>query len=95
MKLAGTPPLFFGVFAWSAARLFVTLAAQLGGKLTRESLIAETRKVKDWTANGMHAPQPVGSRGTGECWRFIKLSGGRWSPAGSTKYSCVGLTSTS
>ncbi|WP_148611597.1 ABC transporter substrate-binding protein [Nocardioides rubriscoriae] len=89
----GTPPLFFGVFAWSAARLFTTLAAKLGGKLTRESLIAETRKVDDWTANGMHAPQPVGSKGTGECWRFIQLSGGAWKPVGGTKYSCTGLSS--
>lgn len=91
----GTDPLFFGVFAWSAARLFVELAAKLGGDLTRESLIAEARKVKDWTANDMHAPQPVGSKGTGECWRFIKLTGGRWVPSGGTNYSCTGLSSTS
>ncbi|MDO9455130.1 ABC transporter substrate-binding protein [Nocardioides sp.] len=91
----GTPPLFFGVFAWSSARLFVELAAQLGGKLTRESLVAEVRKVDNWTANDMHAPQPVGSKGTGECWRFITLSGGTWKPSGGSKYSCTGLTATS
>ncbi|WP_139977554.1 ABC transporter substrate-binding protein [Nocardioides litoris] len=88
----GTPPLFFGTFAWSAARLFVELAAKLGGKLTRESLVAELRKVDDWTAQGMHAPQPVGSKGTGECWRFIQLKGGRWNPVGGTKFTCAGLT---
>jgi ABC-type branched-subunit amino acid transport system substrate-binding protein len=90
----GTPPLFFGTFAWSASRLFVELAAKLAGGLTREAMIAELKKVDDWTANGMHAPQPVGSKGTGECWRFIKLSGGRWSPVSGSKYSCTGLTST-
>ncbi len=90
----GTAPLFFGVFAWSAARLFVTLAAQLGGKLTRESLIAETRKVDKWTGNGIHAPQPVGSKGTGDCWRFIQLSGGTWKPVGGTSYNCAGLSRT-
>lgn len=90
----GTAPLFFGTFAWSAARLFVELAAELGGKLSRETLIAETRKTDDWTANGMHAPQPVGSKGTGECWRFIQLSGGTWKPVGGTRYSCNGVTST-
>ncbi len=86
-------PQFFGVFSWSAGSLFTDLATKLGGKLTRESLLAEVKKVNDWTNNGMHAPQPVGSKGTGECWRFIQLSGGKWSPIGSTKYSCNGLSS--
>jgi ABC-type branched-subunit amino acid transport system substrate-binding protein len=89
----GEPPLFMGTFAWSAARLFVELANKLGGKLSRETLVAELRKVDDWTANGMHAPQPVGSKGTGECWRFIQLSGGTWKPVGGTRFSCAGLVS--
>jgi len=89
----GAAPQFFGVFAWSAARLFVEKAAELGGKLSRATLIAELKKVKGWTANDMHAPQPVGSKGTGECWRFIKLSGGKWTPVGGTKYDCAGVTS--
>ena len=52
------------------------------------------KKVDDWTGNGMHAPQPVGSKGTGECWRFIQLSGGQWKSIGGTKYACNGLSST-
>ena len=87
-------PAFFGVFSWSAGRLFTDLATKLGGKLSRASLLAEVKKVDDWTGNGMHAPQPVGSKGTGECWRFIQLSGGQWKPIGSAKYACNGLSST-
>ena len=90
----GAEPQFFGVFAWSAARLFVQLATQLGGGLTRASLIDATRKVNNWTAGGLHAPQPVGSKGTGECWRFIELDGESWKPVGGSKYSCTGLSST-
>ena len=86
-------PAFFGVFSWSAGVLFTELATKLGGKLTRASLLAEVKKVNDWTANGMHAPQPVGSKGTGECWRFVELSGGQWKPVGGTKYVCNGLSS--
>jgi ABC-type branched-subunit amino acid transport system substrate-binding protein len=86
-------PLFFGVFSWSAGRLFTDLATKLGGKLSRASLLAEVKKVNDWTGNGMHAPQPVGSKGTGECWRFIQLTGGQWKPVGGTKYACNGLSS--
>uniref|UniRef100_UPI002B2710F7 ABC transporter substrate-binding protein n=1 Tax=Nocardioides sp. TaxID=35761 RepID=UPI002B2710F7 len=86
-------PAFFGAFSWSAGVLFTELATKLGGKLSRETLLAEVRKVNDWTANGMHAPQPVGSKGTGECWRFVTLTGGQWKPDGSTKYTCNGLSS--
>lgn len=91
----GATPQFFGVFAWSAARLFVEQATKLGGKLTRESLIAALRKVNNWTANDLHAPQPVGPKRSGECWRFIQLNDGDWSPVGGSKYTCSGLTSTS
>ena len=91
----GATPQFFGVFAWSAARLFVKLATQLGGGLSRATLLAAVKKENDWTSEGLHAPQPVGSKGTGECWRFIQLDGSEWKPVGGTKYSCTGLTSTS
>ena len=37
----GATPEFFGVFAWSAAKLFVELAAKLGGKLSRATLLSE------------------------------------------------------
>ena len=37
----GAEPSFFGLFSWSAARLFVERATALGGKLTRASLIAD------------------------------------------------------
>ncbi|MEP9363541.1 ABC transporter substrate-binding protein [Nocardioides sp. CN2-186] len=89
----GATPSFFGLFAWSAARLFVEQATKLGGKLTRSSLISSLKSVNNWTANGLHAPQPVGSKQAGPCWRFIRLEGGKWSPVGGTKYQCSGVTS--
>lgn len=91
----GAKPSFFGVFAWSAARLFVTQALALGGNLDRDSLIEKIKGVGSWTANGLHAPQYVGAKKTPPCWRFLQLDGGKWSPTGGTKYSCSGVTSTS
>jgi ABC-type branched-subunit amino acid transport system substrate-binding protein len=88
----GAKPTSYGLFAWSATRLFVEQATALGGKLTRDSLVASLRKVTDWTANGAHGPQNVGSKRTGECWRFIKVDGGRWTSVGSRKYACNGTT---
>ena len=40
----------------------------------------------------MTAPQHVGTKRTGDCWRFIQLSGGTWKPVGGTKYTCAGTT---
>jgi ABC-type branched-subunit amino acid transport system substrate-binding protein len=88
----GAEPSFFGLFSWSAARLFVERAAVLGGRLSRQTLLADIARVDDWTANGMHSPQHVGPRRTGECWRFIQLKGGKWVPVGGTKYTCSGTT---
>ena len=53
----GADPNFYGVYAWSAARLFVQQATALGGGLTRESLVQSLKGVKDWTSNGLHSPQ--------------------------------------
>ncbi len=88
----GTEPDFFGVFAWSAARLFVDKAAELGGDLTRASLVASLRSLKGWTANGMHAPMRVGEKRPPECWRFVQWSGSQWRSADGTGYHCDGTT---
>ena len=85
-------PNFFGVYAWSAARLFVEQAAALGGQLDRASLVAALRKVDDWTAHGLHSPQHVGSKHVGECNRFMRLEGGHWKPIGGTRYTCHGVS---
>ena len=88
----GATPDFFGVFSWSAARLFVELAAKLGGDLSRETLLAAVKGVDNWTANGLHAPQRVGPKHTGECFRFLQVKDGKFQPLGPTKYTCNGTT---
>lgn len=88
----GAAPTFFGVYAWSAARLFVQEATALGGRLTRETLIERITAVKSWTGNGMHSPQYVGAKKTADCWRFLKVSGGKFVPASPRAYNCAGTT---
>jgi ABC-type branched-subunit amino acid transport system substrate-binding protein len=84
----GARPTYFGLFAWSAARLFAEQASALGGQLTRASLVKRLRTVHGWTANGLHAPQNVGGKTIGNCWRFIQLRAGKWVPYGPSKYIC-------
>ena len=88
----GAKPTFFGLFAWSATRLFVEQATRLGGKLSRPALISAMRNVDNWTSNGAHAPQHVGSKKIGDCWRFIKWTGRAWVPSDGRAYHCNGLT---
>jgi ABC-type branched-subunit amino acid transport system substrate-binding protein len=88
----GATPTFFGLFSWSAARLFVEQSLALGGRLNRETLVAAVKKVDNWTSNGLHSPQHVGSKETGDCWRWIRLQGGRWVPEGPTKFTCSGVS---
>jgi hypothetical protein len=88
----GAVPDFFGVYAWSAARLFVEQAAKLGGKLSRASLVTAVRGVDNWTANGLHSPQHVGPKHTGECFRLLQVKGGKFVPLGSTRFTCHGTT---
>ncbi len=83
-----------GVYAWSAARLFVELATKLGGSLTRESLVGELRKVSNWTANDLHAPASVGAKRTSACVRVMQLSGSSWKQVSKGDYECGKLIDT-
>lgn len=89
----GAKPTFFGLFAWSASRLFAQEATKLGGKLTRASLLAAMAKIDNWTGNGIHSVQHVGSKKIGDCWRFVQWTGSAWVPVDGTAYRCSGLTS--
>lgn len=84
-------PNFFGLYAWSAARLFVERAVALGGKLSRASLIDALTGVKDWTGNGLHAPQQVGAKNTANCISILQFNGGKWQQVSSGKYLCAPL----
>ncbi len=87
----GADPNFYGLYAWSAARLFVQQATALGGKLTRASLVSSLKSLKGWTSNGLHAPQSVGSKATTPCVRIVQLSGGRFKQVSSGSYTCGSL----
>jgi ABC-type branched-subunit amino acid transport system substrate-binding protein len=84
----GAKPNYFGMFAWSAGRLFTQKAIELGGKLTRQSLLAALSTVDNWTGLGMFGPQHVGRRVTGSCYGFITLKSGKWVREGPAPFTC-------
>lgn len=90
----GAEPASTGLYAWSAARLFVEKAIALGGELTRTSLLAAVRAEHHWDANGLHVVQDVGGKVPGECQVVIQLQQGAWRQVSPGKYMCAGLTDT-
>jgi ABC-type branched-subunit amino acid transport system substrate-binding protein len=88
----GATPTFFGLYAWSATRLFVEQAARLGGDLDRKTLVAALGKVDNWTANGLHAPMHVAQKITAECTMIIQLDGQQWVQRSPGKFLCSPVT---
>jgi hypothetical protein len=87
-RTSGGAPSFFGVYAWSAAALFTEKAVQLGGKLTRASLVNAVRGVQSWTANKMTPPQDPGGKHTAHCMSVVHLQNGRWVRKTPYPYTC-------
>ncbi|WP_435748061.1 ABC transporter substrate-binding protein [Nocardioides sp. SYSU DS0663] len=90
----GATPTTYGVYAWSAARLFVEHAVALGGGLDRQSLVSRLQGTRDWTGNGIHAPQQVGAERTANCAAIIQLDSGAWRKVSPGKYLCGAMTDT-
>jgi ABC-type branched-subunit amino acid transport system substrate-binding protein len=88
---SGGNPTFFGVYAWTAAALFTQLAIQLGGKLTRASLLQAIRGINNYTNNGMVPPQSVGSKTTPKCASVVQLVHGKWVRKTPYPYTCGSL----
>jgi ABC-type branched-subunit amino acid transport system substrate-binding protein len=84
----GAVPNFFGLYAWSAARLFVEQATALGGKLTRAALIGALSKVRNWTGNGLHVPQQVGQKTSSNCGSVFQLNDGKWRQVSPGSFMC-------
>jgi ABC-type branched-subunit amino acid transport system substrate-binding protein len=87
-RTSGGSPTFFGTYAWSAAALFTQLALQLGGKLTRASLLAALSQVHNFTNNGMVPPQDVAGKHTPKCLSVIQYNGGKWARKTPYPYTC-------
>ncbi|ANZ39477.1 hypothetical protein BBK82_28945 [Lentzea guizhouensis] len=91
----GAAPSYFGMFAWAAARLFVVSAAKVGPQLTRKAMLDQVRGVREFTAEGMVAPQDVGGKRTSACMTLVRLKGGTWTRlAPASGYSCGSLIDT-
>jgi hypothetical protein len=84
----GAIPNYYGLYAWSAARLFVEKSLALGGKLTRASLVQALDNTSSWTGNGAPTPMNIGTSATPPCLKVAQFKGGRWQQVSPGKYMC-------
>lgn len=88
----GKSPNYFGIYAWAAGLLFVQKALELGGQLSRSTLIDRLKTVDNYTGQGMFGPQHVAAKVTGSCYGFIVLKNGQWVREGPQPFSCGSTT---
>ncbi len=74
----GAVPDYFGLYAWSAYRLFQNLATKLGKDLKRPKLMAALKATKTWGANGLHAPHQIGAKRISVCNLWLQVKGGKF-----------------
>ena len=69
----GAVPDYFGVYAWSAGRLFQKAATAAGPKLTRAGIFAQLKQIHDWSDYGMHVTQDIGNKKEANCTLFMEI----------------------
>lgn len=84
----GAIPNYYGLYAWSAARLFVEKAVALGGKLTRASMVAAVKSTASWTGNGAHTAMNIGTSNTPPCLKVAQYKSGKWQQVSPGSYMC-------
>jgi len=74
----GAKPDYFGFYAWSAGRLFVKIATQIGAKLTRKAFLTAVKAVHSWDGNGLHAAHDIGNKIMSPCFMYVDIKSSRF-----------------
>ena len=67
-----------GVQAFSAGLLFATAAKAAGDDLTRETLMAELKKIESWDGGGMHVESNPAANEPSGCFAYLQVKGGKF-----------------
>jgi hypothetical protein len=89
----GKPLNLYALFAWASGRLFQQAFEAAAPNVTRQSLMTELRKVKQYTAHGIVAPMtPTDKQGGVKCYVLWKFHNGAFSRVDDpvTGYRCDG-----
>jgi ABC-type branched-subunit amino acid transport system substrate-binding protein len=87
----GATPDYFGLYAWSAYRLFQKLATQIGPNLTRTKMLAALRATKTWNGNGLHGPHQTGAKLPTVCNLYVQVKDAKFQRmAPASGFDCSG-----
>jgi hypothetical protein len=87
-RTGGDAPSYAGAESWAAGVLFTNLATELGGKLTRASLIQAAAKVHSFNGNGIISTTDPGARTTARCFTIMQITGGQFNRVTPFPYTC-------
>lgn len=69
-------PTGLGMYAWSAAKLFVEKLKEVGPELTRQKMLQALSQVQGYDGGGLLPPQDVGSRRNADCVIIVEVRDG-------------------
>ena len=69
----GAVPDYFGLYAWSAGRLFQKAALAAGPRLTRKALFAQLKQIHSWSDYGLHVTQDIGNKREANCTLYMEI----------------------
>ena len=69
----GAQPDYFGLYAWSAGRLFQKAATMVGAKLTRKALFSALQSIHSWNDFGLHIAHDIGAKREGNCTLYVEI----------------------
>ena len=75
----GSVPDYFGIWAWSAYRLFQKLATQIGPNITRAKLMSALKATSTWNDYGMHGPSQIGAKKPTVCTLYMQVKNDKFS----------------
>jgi len=84
-------PSSLGVQSYSAGLLFATAAKAAGPDLTRDSVLAQLKKIKKWDGGGLHFISDPGDNSVSTCFMYDVVKGGKFvrlEPKKATTFNC-------
>jgi ABC-type branched-subunit amino acid transport system substrate-binding protein len=69
----GAIPDYFGIWAWSAYRLFQKVATQIGPDITRTKVLSTLKATSTWNGFGIHGPTQVGAKKATVCTLYLQV----------------------
>lgn len=87
-RTGGEAPAYSGAEAWAAGELFVKVALELGGKLTRATMLTRLASINQWSGYGIVTPADPSGGPSARCASMMQIVDGRFVRKSPFPYTC-------